>query len=183
MSLWSKLGLADAESVLALQQELKELKFENEKLQQENLQQLRTSVQSQVAEIQQMLVSHQQELLVQMEKSRQEYQAISASMAAGQKWNSGLMEQLLSVSAMLSELKNQAEEQREQLLSLQRSLANDSSGLKEAVLQLAENQKRNTETLSTLDRTIQELPDVKEYLYQLWDAMKLVWINDLLNDI
>lgn len=55
MSLWSKLGLADAESVLALQQELKELKFENEKLQQENLQQLRTSVQSQVAEIQQML--------------------------------------------------------------------------------------------------------------------------------
>lgn len=104
-------------------------------------------------------------------------------MAAGQKWNSGLMEQLLSVSAMLSELKNQAEEQREQLLSLQRSLANDSSGLKEAVLQLADNQKRNAETLSTLDRTLQELPDVKEYLYQLWDAMKLVWINDLLNDI
>lgn len=39
MSLWSKLGLADAASVVALQQELKELKLENERLQQENEQQ------------------------------------------------------------------------------------------------------------------------------------------------
>lgn len=183
MSLWSKLGLADAASVAELQQELKELKLENERLQQENLPQWHASFRSQATEIQQRLVQYQQELQVQVEKLRQEHQAISAAMAAGQKGNSSLMEQLLSVSAMLSELKNQAEEQQKQLLLLQKRFAADGSELKETILQLAENQKRNTETLSNMDKTLQELPGMKEYLYHLWDAMKLVWINDLLNDI
>ena len=183
MSLWSKLGLADAASVVALQQELKELKLENERLQQENIQQWRAFFQSQAAEIHQTLVQHQQEVFVQVEKSRQEHQAISAAMAAGQKGNSSLLEQLLSVSSMLSELKSQAEEQQKQLPSLQKSLAADGSELKETILQLEEDQKRNTETLSNMHKTLQELPGMKKYLYQLWDAMKLVWINDLLNDI
>ena len=183
MSLWSKLGLADAASVVALQQELKELKLENERLQQENIQQWRAFFQSQATEIHQTLVQHQQEVFVQVEKSRQEHQAISAAMAAGQKGNSSLLEQLLSVSSMLSELKSQAEEQQKQLLLLQKRFAADGSELKETILRLAENQKRNTETLSNMDKTLQELPGMKEYLYHLWDAMKLVWINDLLNDI
>ena len=178
MSLWSKLGLADAATVAALRQELQELKTENQRLQQENMQQFQVILQSELSQIGQALAQSRQELSVQGAAAQRERQVISDALTAGQESDRGMMEQLLSVSEKLSAMKQQTEEQ---LSSLERQSSDDGISLKEAVRRLADNQTRNAEVLASMAQTVQELPGMKEYLYQLWDAMKLVWINDLLD--
>lgn len=167
MSLWSKLGLADAATVAALRQEVQELKAENQRLQQENIQQFQAILQSELAQIGHALAQSRQEFFAQGAMAQRERQVISDALTAGQETNRGMMEQLLSVS--------------EQLSSLERQSSDDGTSLKEAMCRLADNQTRNTEVLASMAQTVQELPGMKEYLYQLWDAMKLVWINDLLD--
>lgn len=178
MSLWSKLGLADAATVAALRQELQELKTENQRLQQENIQQFQVILQSELAQIGQALAQARQEFSAQGAAAQRKRQVISDALTAGQEANRGMMGQLLSVSEMLSAMKQQTEEQ---LLSLERQSSDDGASMKEAMRRLADNQTRNAEVLASMAQTVQELPGMKEYLYQLWDAMKLVWINDLLD--
>lgn len=78
----------------------------------------------------------------------------------------------------LNQLKKDVNEAKEVLLSEVR-IANPRGVLK----RLDEDQIRMRDTLLETQSAVNMLPEMKEYLSMLWEVTKLVWVNDLLDDL
>ena len=161
MSIWSRLGLADAASMAALRQEMDELRAENELLRTEQAKQVEKTIQSGMEDIRQQIARLQQILMPELSAAAQDRRDDRA-----------LLGELL---AGLSRL----EEQLGQLLPLKE----ETTDLRGIVERLSEKQNETIKALANANVAFQSLPEMKAYLYQLWDAMKLVWINDLIGNM
>lgn len=173
MSLWSFLGLADAESIRMVQAELEELKRKQT-----------DQFSAGIAETQD-TARRQEELLRSISGTLAENARIS------QEGLDAVQRQLQSI-ADAQELGRKLVEQKLNTVSTSligiaqtlRTLQKLESGLSGQDYALADITRQINKTVTMLGEaqdSLKELPAVKSYLYELWEAMKLVWVNELLD--
>lgn len=145
----------------ALRQEMDELRAENELLRTEQAKQVEKTIQSGMEDIRQQIARLQQILMPEL-----------SSAAQDRRDDRALLGELLVGFSRL-------EEQLGQLLPLKE----ETTDLRGIVERLSEKQNETIKALANANVAFQSLPEMKVYLYQLWDAMKLVWINDLIGNM
>ena len=145
----------------ALRQEMDELRAENELLRTEQAKQVEKTIQSGMEDIRQQIARLQQILMPELSAAAQDRRDDRA-----------LLGELLVGFSRL-------EEQLGQLLPLKE----ETTDLRGIVERLSEKQNETIKALANANVAFQSLPEMKAYLYQLWDAMKLVWINDLIGNM
>lgn len=137
MSFWTKIGLADANDIKVLQEELLQLKAENLKLQQQ-----------QAAEN---ALLHEEHLKI-----------------------------MQSVSELLQAMAVASTAMKESFDTLQGAMGEDKEAQEKLLKKLIKGQ---SQVQKSQENASQEIVDIKAYMNSLWEATKLVWVNDLLDSL
>lgn len=237
MSIWNKLGLADAAAMSSLQQELAAVRAENEQLHKAYAEKLESLVSSQNGEIGKKMNQLYQIGVSEAETAHREHDGFYKALTEFQEKN---IENSLSLGSEIKHLNQQAAkilEYLEQMRPLWEETAHYTVKLESAIgclekqgqvmlqtmketdqtLEMFREEMKmesgaisaaiasgQTETLQhvetlnssinrlielegktseSLRETMENLPEIREYLYHLWEAMKLVWVNDLIEDL
>jgi len=80
----------------------------------------------------------------------------------------------------LSDLSQDVLDQLEELSLIRGEVKKQNQELNDSLRRIMENQEM---TLKMAEVNKDDLPQIKEYMYHLWEAMKLVWINDLIDEL
>lgn len=80
----------------------------------------------------------------------------------------------------LRDLSQDVLDQLEELSLIRREAKKQNQELNDSLKRIMENQEM---ALKTAEVNKDDLPQIKEYMYHLWEAMKLVWINDLIDEL
>jgi len=233
MSIWSKLGLADAESIAALQSELAALRAENARLQEELSDQNRQIFSRTMDELEKGFRSVEGAAVRLCERVEAMPPVLSAEVqdcraavtAAGEAVRERMDQQTEilrqgqeGLKILLSGLGEQqqkleagfhaalaAQQEREDALRAELSAAqresvavteelrrlHDRIGTMDQgpIKELLEKQKKQGERLGAVQAAVDNIAPLREYTESLcgytnslWEAMKLVWINDLIDD-
>lgn len=178
MSIWNKLGLPSSKDILQLQEEITALKAENLALhaatvshiteQETNTQQkVKAHMDKNTTLLQADLTVLRTQSLEQIEQSILLLQALDVQRNSFTKQMTKLNQTHSKMEKLLTEL------QTEQQVALEPQVAQ--------LRTLVELCNKTAEGISSTQTTLEDLSPMKEYLYSLWEAMKLVWINDLID--
>lgn len=233
MSIWSKLGLADAASLAVLKEEIYSLRQENEKLHEaqskhtqqlydsctdrmedtavgverkvsgleEQLKALQSELESNLRDSQKEILSagnshrdhvmHQVSIILENQKLFKEY--ISSITASRERAFAQIMELLNEMRSLQDRTSGNLQTQYSELSSVCHVISDGLVSLKEnaqaqngivekMVDQLDSGQIELQKILNETQSVAEDISFLKKYTESLWEAMKLVWINDLLND-
>lgn len=118
-------------------------------------------------------------LIVTLNTYEQHFNNVQDSLASMALEHKKLLENFLKIS----ELREKVEESDRTLLNNQEAMGNNIKEVVDRLSKLKEQEAEVHKSIISIQEHFGELEAVKNYMMSLWEAMKLVWINDLLDDI